>query len=187
MTSLDELEQRLPKHLSQWSREFHAASTVMRLCPYLLAAVCERESMGGLWLKPRGPAGLGDKGNGHGLMQIDRRYHRAFLARLMPDGRPAWQNPRENILYGAGLLADRIRDFDKRHSARSARVRLAGAVASYNASQEKVEAVLRALPDDATERDAITAMDALTTGKDYGADVLLRRAQWVPAEAPLEG
>ncbi|WP_158629218.1 transglycosylase SLT domain-containing protein [Corallococcus sp. AB030] len=185
--TLAELEQRLPKHLAQWSRELHAASTVTRLCPYLLAAVCDRESLGGRWLKPRGPKGVGDRGYGLGLMQIDRRYHREFAARLLPDGTPAWQDPGENILYGAGLLLDRVRDFAARHASRRERVRLAGAIASYNADQRKVEAVLRKLPAVVSDDAAIDAMDALTTGKDYGADVLRRRAQWAPAEAPLEG
>ena len=181
MTSLAEVEQRLPKHLAQWSREFHAASTVARLCPYLLAAVCDRESRGGLALKPPGPAGKGDFGHGRGLMQVDDRFHPGFLVASDGAGTHLWKLPAYNILYGALLLRANVDALKDVHLA----------LAAYNAGVSKVRRAADAitLSGDLARlmEQRRAAADSLTSGGDYGRDVLRRRAQWAPAEAPLEG
>ncbi|MFP2901451.1 transglycosylase SLT domain-containing protein [Corallococcus sp. 4LFB] len=177
MTTLQDLESRLPKHLAQWAREFLAASTATRLCPYLLAGVCDREARGGMALKPPGPAGTGDHGNGRGLMQVDDRHHPGFVGATDGAGRELWRLPAFNVLYGAMLLRANLDALKDVHLALSA----------YNAGLKKVRQAMgnAVLPGDAMGQLRKYA-DALTTGRDYGADVLRRRAQWAPADAPLE-
>ncbi|RKG68658.1 hypothetical protein D7V80_11710 [Corallococcus sp. CA054B] len=181
MMSLAELGQRLPKHLSQWSRELHAASTVTRLCPYLLAAICDRESRGGLALKPPGPGGTGDFGHGRGLMQVDDRYHAGFVGATDSADRALWCLPAFNILYGAQLLRSYLGTLKDVHLA----------LAAYNAGVGKVRRAADAITVGGDTAKLMaqrrSAADSLTSGGDYGRDVLRRRAQWAPAEAPLEG
>ena len=66
----------------------------------VLAGIMMRETRGGTstLLDIPGPAGKGDHGHGHGLMQIDDRWHKEFIA----SGK--WFDPAENIEYGAGVL-----------------------------------------------------------------------------------
>jgi hypothetical protein len=181
MTSLAELQQRLPKHLAQWGRELHAAATVARLCPFLLAAVCDRESRGGLALKPLGPAGTGDFGHGRGLMQVDDRFHPGFLVASDSAGKHLWKLPAYNILYGALLLRSYLDALQDVHLA----------LAAYNAGVGKVRRAADAITVSGDKVKLLeqrrAAADALTSGGDYGRDVLRRRAQWAPSEAPLEG
>lgn len=167
---MSEMAGRLPPRLARWARYFEAAGAACEVDPYTLAAICDRESLGGEALKPRGPEGLGDGGRGHGLMQIDARYHETFLAAKGPDGRPLWEDPAWNILYGAKLLRmnfDRLgRDY-------------VPAIAAYNASLNRVQNVLSGL-DNATSADArVNAFDQLTTGNNYVSDVLARRDKYL--------
>lgn len=73
-----------------------AAATRHHLDPRLLAAVAAQETGG-----PGSDSGanvVGDSGHGHGLFQIDDRYH-AFAST------PAAMDPAQNADYAAGLLA----------------------------------------------------------------------------------
>lgn len=181
MMTLADLEQRLPKHLAQWRRELHAASTVSRLCPYLLAAVCDRESRGGLALTPPGPGGTGDSGHGRGLMQVDDRFHVGFITASDSAGRHLWRQPSYNILYGAQLLRSNLDALGDVHLA----------LAAYNAGVARVRTAANAVTVGGDAETLLgqrrAAADARTTGGDYGRDVLRRRAQWAPSDAPLEG
>jgi hypothetical protein len=84
-----------------------------RLSPVLLAAIMDVESRFGDALTPPGPAGKGDGGHGHGLMQIDDRTHGTFLAQKMPDGTPKWANPYENVKYAANVYKTAFEYFRK--------------------------------------------------------------------------
>jgi hypothetical protein len=126
--------------------------------PSVIGGVGSRESLWGLILNPRGPAGTGDGGHGRGLMQIDDGAHE--FART-----GNWQNPKANIRYGCDLLADN-RAVLKREGL-TGRQLLKATLASYNAG---LGAVLRAL-------DRGINVDSVTTGDDYGKDVL-DRAGW---------
>lgn len=157
---------KLPPHLQRYEIEFRATADLLVVDPYLLAAICDRESMGGLTLRPRGPSGVGDGGHGHGLMQIDGRYHRRFIDARGPDGLPLWTVPRWNILYGGELFARNLREWDGE---------LYPAIATYNCSYAAAVRALRALPSDAPPAHRLAALDLVTTGADYVTDVLRRR------------
>lgn len=139
----------------------------------LIYAVCSRESDWGLTLRPPGPAGTGDpaprrsppwpyplppdgKGWGRGLMQID--YQSSF-AQTGP-----WQDPAANIDFGAALLAKNIAHF--RANPIDGFDAVAAGVAAYNCGIGRVvQAAQQGRP-----------VDHFTTGRNYSADVLSRRA-----------
>lgn len=176
---LEALEKNLPLHLRQWKRELAGAGIMFRLCPYLLAAVVDRESRGGFALKPTGPAGTGDGGHGRGLGQIDDRFHVSFVTCTDGGGKALWKQPAFNILYAAHLLRTNI----------DALLDVSLALSAYNAGVARVRAASDLVPvgpDDATTLELRRkAADLKTTGGNYAADVLRRRAQWAPADAPL--
>lgn len=111
----------------------------------LLLAVASRESCIGRCLAPDG---TGDNGHGRGIMQVDDRYHGAFIARH------ANRDDRANIDYGAALLAEEHGRFG----------RWDHALAAYNSGAGNVRAALA----------AGVHPDTRTTGRDYSADVLQR-------------
>ena len=113
----------------------------------LLLAIASRESRMGLALSSDG---TGDHGNGIGIMQIDKRYHPEFTGRHSPFDHKA------NINYGARYLAQLLREFNGNTSQ---------AIAAYNGGPRRVRtAVFSGL-----------SPDAVTTGGDYGRDVLERK------------
>jgi hypothetical protein len=66
----------------------------------VLAGIMMRETLGGgsPFLDQPGPAGRGDHGHGHGLMQIDDRSFPEFC------GGEDWKDPAKNIDFGAKVL-----------------------------------------------------------------------------------
>jgi hypothetical protein len=129
------------------------------LQPSVIGGVGSRESFWGIILRPRGAAGVGDRGHGRGLMQIDDRFHQFAKTGL-------WQNPRENIQFGCELLADN-RELLRRQTGLTGRNLLRATLASYNAG---LGGVLRAINQGSN-------VDSVTTGADYSKDVL-DRAGW---------
>jgi soluble lytic murein transglycosylase-like protein len=126
---------------------FAEASRLYGVPLALLLAMASRESRMGLALAPDG---TGDRGNGIGIMQIDRRYHPNFTDRHSPFDHKA------NIDYGAQYLAKLLQQFNGN---------TARAVAAYNAGPNKVRtATYAGLPP-----------DSVTTGRDYSRDVLQRK------------
>lgn len=104
--------------------------------PEVLAGIMQRESEGGFskLLDQPGPEGRGDKDkdgiyHGHGLCQIDDRWHKNFI------DSGSWRDGRENILYGAQILAQKRRFL-------------------------KVKTIGFAIPDDELERAWIAAYNA---------------------------
>lgn len=92
----------------------------------------------------------GDHGNGIGIMQIDRRYHREFTSST-PNN-----DHRANVHYASKFLADLIGKFNGR---------LTPAVAAYNAGYTKVRNTISAGVDP----------NLVTTGQNYASDVLARK------------
>ncbi len=124
----------------------------------LLAALCNRESDFGVALRPPGPAGRGDGGHGRGLMQIDDRFHREWVLSVNAQtGRPYWEDPASNIDYGAEVLADARADL--------ADLPPLAWVCAYNADAQRV-------------RNSAPDFDRVTTGHDYGTDVIGNARLW---------
>lgn len=129
--------------------------------PFVLAAIMERESRSGEALDP---AGRGDGGHGHGLMQIDDRSHQAWLATGV------WRDPLQNIRYGAKVLKENLVFFARPGVGREDPRPLQGqellqaAVAAYNTGAANV---LRSIK-------AGKHPDATTAHANYSQDVLQR-------------
>jgi len=115
--------------------------------PALLAAIASRESRCGNVLAPDG---TGDQGNGFGIMQVDKRFHRAV-------GGPRSQ---EHINQATEILVDFRRQVHRKHPSWADKHVLKGALVAYNSGIGNVQ--------------TIAHMDSGTTGNDYGADVLAR-------------
>jgi soluble lytic murein transglycosylase-like protein len=152
-----------PNRLQQWRLEVESAADQTELAPELIAAIMDRESLGGVALIPKGPAGTGDfghgqqLGHGRGLMQIDDRAFPDFCAG------DEWKVPARNILFGAKILARNVQAF---------RGDIACAVAAYNCGIHRVERLVMMHPTP-----SVHELDLLTTQHNYVSDVLHRLHQ----------
>lgn len=173
--SISEMQTRLPLRLARWAPQFAAAELCYGVDPLLLAAICDRESLGGEALSPKGPAGYGDQSHGRGLMQIDDRAHPNFTMSIFDDGVTLWGDPAFNVLYAARLLSRNIQLLNGDVPA---------AVAAYNAGYIRVKRTLTALEPDADVVAKLKAINALTTGGDYVDDVFRRRSGFLPIAPP---
>ena len=94
-----------------YGSQITAAATRHHLDPRLLAAVAAQETGG-----PGADSGrniVGDAGHGHGIFQIDDRWH-AFA------GSPAAMDPARNADYAAGMLESNLNRYGDLRSALSA-------------------------------------------------------------------
>lgn len=158
---------KCPPRIRRWALQLELAQKAWGVDPLVVGAIIDRESWGGELLVPRGPAGVGDSGHGRGLMQVDDRYHKGFLAAREPGGTEMWASPTWNVLYGSALLAANLEALDGNYPA---------AIAAYNASLSRV---FKVLTTSGMEGDALVgALDALTTGHNYVSDVLTRARSW---------
>lgn len=165
---------QIPQRIAQWLPTAKAAASLYGQDPLLMLAIIERESAGGEALKPRGPSGRGDGGHGYGLAQIDDRFHPSFIAAKGPDGLPLWAEPPFSLLHLAFHLHCLERYFDGLLDEP-----ILPAIASYNASKEKVRDRIRDVPPSAPRKQLVAALDAITTGGDYVSDVLAKRNRYV--------
>ena len=155
------LRKALPSRLARWARELALAFEETSVDPFLLAAIMDRESNGGGTLKPPGPTGTGDLGHGRGLMQIDDRAHKVWVATH------DWQDPLTNIIKGAEEIK----------SKRASLARLLGRgpslneiIAAYNTGEGNVKKSVTA--------SSPRHPDATTNGGNYSVDVLRRYARF---------
>ncbi len=139
--------------LQKYAPEFAAAGKKYGLPPALLAAIASRESRGGAALDSRG---YGDHGNGYGLMQVDKRFHKL-------EGGPY---STAHIEQAAGILKSDLNAVKKAHPSWPPEQQLRGAVAAYNSGTGNVQ--------------TIKGMDVGTTGNDYSNDVWARAQQLAP-------
>jgi transglycosylase-like protein with SLT domain len=168
---LEVASRTLPARLDRWRSALAAAALARDVCPFLLAAVVDRETLGGEACTPRGCHGTGDHGNGLGLGQLDRRFHRSFAeAEFL--GHALWQDPAWNLLAAATLLRANLDRFSGD---------TIQAVAAYNASPARVKSAVAALPEGHSPVQRLAAVDAVTTGKDYVSDVFARRRRFLPS------
>jgi hypothetical protein len=147
--------------LAPYIEDIRKAAEERDLSPYLLAAVCLRESQAGWALIPHGThLGWGDNFRAWGLFQADRRFHGDWVGTpdsLTPVGqaRKAADEIARNLALLRASLASQPDDLLQR-----------GAIAAYNTDLGNVVSALLSGRD----------VDALTTGANYSADVLTRAA-----------
>jgi soluble lytic murein transglycosylase-like protein len=125
---------------------FKAAARQTGVDRNLLLAVASRESAMGKTLSLNG---LGDGGNGIGIMQIDRRYHPDYAAGYLP------LDTHANVQKGAEILRKELDRYggNKQY-----------ALDAYNAGSGNVDAAVN----------AGLGPDFYTTHGNYGSDVLDR-------------
>jgi peptidoglycan hydrolase-like protein with peptidoglycan-binding domain len=133
--------------LLPYKEEFASAAQRYGVPPAVLAAIASRESRGGAALDSNG---LGDNGNGFGLMQVDKRYH-------TPAGGPYSQ---AHINQAASILRDYLDQVRAKHPSWPPEQQLRGAITAYNSGVSNVQ--------------TIEGMDRGTTGNDYSNDVWAR-------------
>jgi hypothetical protein len=116
----------LPQHLATWASHVLASAMKYDVSPWFIMGVIERESLGGLALKPPDASGTGDfqprrassryfryakpttgmppdgLGWGRGLMQIDYGVHNSWCLTNN------WKDPTTNIDYGTSILRDNL-------------------------------------------------------------------------------
>uniref|UniRef100_A0A8C3TCH6 Lysozyme g n=1 Tax=Chelydra serpentina TaxID=8475 RepID=A0A8C3TCH6_CHESE len=114
--------------------------------PAVIAAIISRETHAGTALK----GGWGDHGNGFGLMQVDKRYHRLV---------GQW-NSETHLLQGTGILVGMIEGIQKKFPRWTKEQQLKGGISAYNAGLQNVQ--------------TYDKMDIGTTGNDYANDVVAR-------------
>lgn len=153
--TVDQL-QRMPPRLSRYALEIWCAAELYRVDPVVLAAILERESLGGDALTPPGPRGTGDGGHGRGLMQIDDRWHGPFVATGL------WREPPFALLYAARLLRQALDALGGEYGP---------AIGAYNAGTARVRGLLATLPATASVQQRIDVIDQVTT-QHYVAGVL---------------
>lgn len=102
---------------------------------------------------------LGDNGHGHGVLQIDNRYHEQAI-----EAAGDWKSHPEKLIdYGASLLASNLVWARKNWPKYTDEQHLKIAASAYNAGQGGAKKGV--LNGDS---------DQNTTGKDYGKDVIER-------------
>ncbi|KFV62659.1 Lysozyme g, partial [Dryobates pubescens] len=119
-----------------------------KLCvePALIAGIISRESHAGKVLQN----GWGDNGNGFGLMQVDKRFHK-------PEG--SW-NSETHITQGTNILITMIKTIQGKFPRWTKDQQLKGGVSAYNAGAGNVQ--------------SYDKMDVGTTHNDYSNDVVAR-------------
>ncbi len=127
--------------------EFRDCGETFDLPPALLAAIASRESRCGNALAPDG---TGDKGNGFGIMQVDKRFH-------TPAGGP---KSLEHLKQATEILVSFRHQVQKKHPTWKDKDVLKGSLVAYNSGVDNVQTIER--------------MDIGTTGDDYGSDVIAR-------------
>uniref|UniRef100_A0A6Q2ZK70 Lysozyme g n=1 Tax=Esox lucius TaxID=8010 RepID=A0A6Q2ZK70_ESOLU len=101
--------------------------------------------------------GWGDKGNGFGLMQVDKRFHKIV---------GAWDSE-EHVSQGTGILIEFIHRIQAKFPSWPKEHQLKGGISAYNAGDKNVR--------------TYEHMDVGTTGDDYSNDVVAR-AQWFKSQ-----
>jgi hypothetical protein len=146
----------LPQPIRPWYPICYELGRLHGIEPAVLLAIIWRESKGRA-------SCIGDAGHGHGLFQIDDRYHKAFLSMRLPDGRFAWEDGEQNARYAVReVLVPALHAF---------RGDLFFSVCAFNAGQLRVLRAIGQQPDNATREQLEAAADHVTTGGDYARDV----------------
>jgi hypothetical protein len=153
--------------VAQWARQVAAAASVYADAAGLPPLELALDVAGIISRETGGQNILGDNGHGHGLMQIDDRFHGPWLVANQNGLVPASNIEQGTMIYLDGLHVIANHEQAAGRATETGKVRRA-AMAAYNAG---VHRVLEAL-------DAGRDPDEHTTGGDYGKDVWRRREEF---------
>jgi hypothetical protein len=153
---------RLLPEVAPYAEHVAAAAYKHRLPALYIAAVISRET--------HGRNILGDGGHGHGLMQIDDRWHGAWLQRNANGLEPA-----SNIDFGASLLRANLNQAIALELEGPAALKFAAS--AYNCGCGPAALGLKRHGDS----------DAHTTGADYGRWVMARMRAFERQTTPVIG
>uniref|UniRef100_A0A8D0GXF7 Lysozyme g n=1 Tax=Sphenodon punctatus TaxID=8508 RepID=A0A8D0GXF7_SPHPU len=134
------------RHMNQYKTKIQNVGREQCIDPAVIAGIISRESHAGTALKN----GWGDRGNGFGLMQVDKRYHKL-------EG--AW-NSEQHITQGTRILIDMIKAIQRKFPQWTKEQQLKGGISAYNAGPGNVRSYDR--------------MDNGTPNHDYANDVVAR-------------
>lgn len=146
----------------------------------------DRESECGLssGLDQKGPAGIGDNGNGYGLGQFDKNPHPDSYVDengLTNDQWIAasddWKDPQKNITRVCAQLRWGIQYLQP--ACPNPAWALVASIAAYNAGPPHVKRILAGLDASCSIEFVVSALDVITTGHDYVTDVLGRRQKFM--------
>lgn len=190
----------VPRHIARWADPVVSTSNKYGIDVYLLFAIMDRESGGGIFLRPNDETGSGDFtprggklppdgfGYGRGLMQIDYESNIAWCALVDPDtGKFFWQLASQNVDKGGAIFSAKLAALNGD---------ILASICAYNAGEGSLpgedpehphghgaKLVLANLPWNPSQDAKIAALDTITTGKNYVSDVLRRRASFLPQGA----
>jgi soluble lytic murein transglycosylase-like protein len=116
----------IPSEAAPYAATILAVAEETGVDPFVIAAIGQRETVWGTsgYLDQPGPAGRGDNGHGHGLMQIDDRTWASWLAAN------DWTDPYTNIRKGAEIMGQNLDYFAGKGLAGDELI--AAAAAGYN-------------------------------------------------------
>ncbi|XP_039196527.1 lysozyme g-like protein 2 isoform X1 [Crotalus tigris] len=133
-------------NLEKYKMKIKRVSEKTNIDAAVIAAIMSRESHAGTILED----GWGDHGNGFGLMQVDRRYHKLV---------GTWDSE-EHINQATLILCSMIDEIKKKIPLWTNEQQLKGGISAYNAGLKNVQSYER--------------MDIGTTKNDYANDVVAR-------------
>lgn len=148
----------IPPRTRAYTNEILRVAKEEDVSPFLIVAIMERETLSGTskYLDKPGPAGRGDGGHGHGLMQIDDRSFGDWL-RTMP-----WWDPYTNIKKGVQVFKAK-RAYIQKNTPRplSETELFQASIAAYNTGEGNVVKSLK----------LGRSVDTTTAGANYSTDV----------------
>ena len=158
----------LPPLGQQYAQLFVDIGREKGVSPFILAAIMERETGFGAGCRDPLPRCRGGDKHGHGLMQIDDRYHANTFFKQVVNGRPAYEDPAAGIRYGSDVYLQ-ARDYIKQRTNLTGVELYTAAAAAYNGGPGRVVKALK----------RGRGYDSVTTGKNYGRDVIGRAGRFL--------
>ncbi|NWX46257.1 LYG protein, partial [Steatornis caripensis] len=142
----EEIAEKDLENMKKYKAEIIKVGNRKCVDPAVIAGIISRESHAGAVLND----GWGDHGNGFGLMQVDKRYHKLV---------GTWDSE-EHLAQGTEVLCEMIKEIQKKFPTWTKEQQLKGGISAYNAGVNNVQSYDR--------------MDIGTTHNDYANDVVAR-------------
>ncbi|NXJ69391.1 LYG protein, partial [Rostratula benghalensis] len=140
----EKIAERDLKNMAKYKTKITKVGNIKCIDPAVIAGIISRESHAKTVLQ------YGWAGNGFGLMQVDKRYHKIV---------GSWDSE-EHLAQGTEILCDMIKAIQKKFPTWTKEQQLKGGISAYNAGPNNVQTYDR--------------MDIGTTHNDYANDVVAR-------------